>query len=500
MVHDKQQWLSGKEISRGSTMTVDVNHIPGMEGKKILVLGFGRSGFSAVRLLTLLDAEVTVSDRRKREELSEMIDLLPEGIRIFTGDQSISLLDEVEMVIVSPGISMMHPLICHAREQGLEVIGEIELAYRITKPFAIPWIAITGTNGKSTTTRLVDLMLRKSGYAVLTGGNIGNAITDEIYSSLREGSLEAINYIVVELSSFQLESISQFTPSIASILNITPDHLDRYRDMQEYISTKSLIYQKQDRSDSLILNDDDPVVAGLGSKAGSHLYFFTKNDFRDSAPEASRKGRGAYLKDGWITIRIDAEESGIIKADEIRIKGIHNLENALAASLIASLCHVKPGAMKEILLSFPGLEHRMEFVDEIKGVRFYNDSKGTNIGSVIKSLESFEKDVILILGGRDKGGDFTALRDSIRRKVKGIVVIGEARDKIISHLGNCTDIHVEEGMAQAVEKAFRIAEPENTVLLSPGCASFDLFDDFEQRGRVFKDHVKKLRTHVAYKE
>jgi UDP-N-acetylmuramoylalanine--D-glutamate ligase len=454
------------------------------EGRKVLVVGLGRSGIAAAKLLYSLGARVTITERKEIELLEESIKALPEDVRVVAGGHQPALLDGTDLVVVSPGVPLDQPIFAVAGMKGIEVIGELELAYRVAKPYGIQWVAVTGSNGKSTTTTLIDLMLKAGGCNVLTGGNIGNAITDEIRRQMETGIIADLDYIVVEVSSFQLESIKDFRPTVASILNISPDHLDRYSSMDEYIMAKTNIYMNQKADDYLILNREDSLLRGISDGVDSEILYFSKCEIQDAV--------SAFIKEGYLCINTEEGALRIIPVDEIRIKGVHNLENSLAASLNAYLCGVDPASIRRVLREVPGLEHRMEFVGEIGGVKFYNDSKGTNIGSVIKSLEGFSADVVLILWGRDKGGDFSPLGEYITERVKGMVVIGEARDKIIRQIGDIATTVTAMDMSDAVEKAYEIAEPGGTVLLSPGCASFDMFMNFEHRGRVFKESVRRL--------
>jgi len=466
-----------------------VNSGSPVKSRRVLVAGLGRSGLAAAGLLHFLGAEVTVTDAREREVLSEAIKKLPADIRVETGGHAAGLLDDTDTVVVSPGVSLKQPFFELAWERGIEVIGEMELAFRILRPYGIPWVAITGTNGKSTTTTLVHLMLTRDGQRVITGGNIGTAITEEVLRSLKDGTAGDVDRVVVEVSSFQLESIRDFAPSVASILNITPDHLDRYDDISGYVMAKAGIFRNQTADDRLVLNLDDPVVRKLGEHAPSVLFYFSRRE----------RTRGAYIRDGRLCIDIDGGEVGLLSERDLVIKGAHNTENALAASLIASLCGVDAAAIRDVLSGFRGLEHRMEFVGEVEGVGFYNDSKGTNTGSVKKSLEGFQQGVVLILGGRDKGSDFTPLRECMRGRVKGLVVIGEARRKILRQLGDIAAASEAEDMTDAVTKAFSMAGAGDVVLLSPGCASFDMFEDFEHRGHVFKESVRRLKKSLVIK-
>ncbi|HDN94636.1 MAG TPA: UDP-N-acetylmuramoyl-L-alanine--D-glutamate ligase, partial [Nitrospirae bacterium] len=351
--------------------------------------------------------------------------------------------------------------------------------------YSLPaFIGVTGTNGKSTVITLIDLMLKEAGRRTLLGGNIGNALTEEIQKmdSMPE-------YIVAEISSFQLETIKEFRPEVAAILNITPDHLDRYEGMQYYIDAKVRIFENQTEDDYLVLNADDPLIMELydAKKAEMpNVLFFSRK----------KEVEGIYMKGEDIYCNIPLPlrgviDSPIISTDEIKIKGVHNIENAMAASLIALLSGCPDKAVKDVLKNFAGLEHRLEFVEEINGVNFINDSKGTNVGAVAKSLEGLER-VVLIMGGLDKGGDFPVLRDLIEEKVKLLVLIGEAAEKIAQALGGTVRTIKVNGLSEAVKVSMANASKGDVVLLSPGCASFDMFADFEERGRKFKEVVREL--------
>ncbi|NOZ67870.1 MAG: UDP-N-acetylmuramoyl-L-alanine--D-glutamate ligase [Deferribacteres bacterium] len=465
----------------------------------ILVVGLARSGIGAANLLSALGARVTVTDSKPRDLLQDGIRRLAPSVRVITGRDARGIFDESGMIVISPGVPADISPLSRARDKGVPVIGELELAWRVIQR---PFIAVTGTNGKSTVTTLVGLMLKESGFSAVTGGNIGNALTEEIYSGFRvhgsgftvQGSrFRALDYIVAEVSSFQLESIETFRPKIAAILNITPDHLDRYSGMEDYINAKARIFENQAPEDSLILNADDPELRRLESERlrargrGPRIFHF------------SRQGEveGVYCKDGVLYCNL--HDKGVLPyapagfpllgIDEIRIKGTHNLENAMAASLCALLAGCSQEAVREVLKRFPGLEHRLEPVGEINGVRFINDSKGTNTGAVAGSLKGLEN-VILIMGGTDKGGDFSSLRELVRTKVKCLILMGEAGEKIFRALGGETETHMVAGLAEAVELSLSRASSGDVVLLSPGCASFDMFEDFADRGRKFKEAVK----------
>jgi UDP-N-acetylmuramoylalanine--D-glutamate ligase len=498
--------------------------------KKVLVVGLARSGTGAANLLSLIGAKVWVTDIKPRDLLRNNIKRLLPSIKIIVGEYPEKIFNTADLIVVSPGVPLNIPSIMHARARGLPIIGELELAYQIVTSYGLrvtgetqntklttrntqhstpAFIGVTGTNGKSTTTALIDRMLKKSGFRTLLGGNIGNALTEELNKLKVKSEELKVDYIVAEISSFQLESIQDFKPFIAVILNITPDHLDRYSSMQEYISAKTRIFKNQGSADCLILNGDDPVVIKIKneklemrSKKLPKILFFSRE----------REVEGVYYKDGSLHCKLFSpprttlpaflrkQEGGVVSSpleviavDKIRIKGVHNLDNAMAASLAAIISGCPIEAIRSVLKDFSGLEHRHEFVCEINGVSFINDSKGTNIGAVVKSLESFQN-IVLIMGGRDKEGDFTALRDLIREKVKALILLGEAREKITRAVGEVTEIIHVNGLKEAVEVSMSKASAGDVVLLSPGCTSFDMFADFEERGRRFKEAVKEIQN------
>jgi len=472
-------------------------------GKKILIFGLGRSGVGAANLLAGAGADVTVTDRKSEAELGEYVQRLSPSVKRCLGGYP-EKMNGTDLVVVSPGVPLEIGPIAGARDRGIKIIGELELAYAFLreKPrgTAFPFLAVTGSNGKSTTTTLLDMMLRKGGFRTLLGGNIGNALTEEIHKTVGHKALSArsnenstLDFIVVEVSSFQLESIDTFKPMGAAILNITPDHLDRYHSMDGYSDAKAAIFRNQDEKDYLVLNADDPEVRKVESEKlkvegeKPRVFYFSHK----------QEVKGIYLKDGRLYYQFPHSElrtqnSELIGADEIRIKGVHNLENAMAASAMALLAGCSPDVVAATLREFPGLEHRMEFVRELGGVRYVNDSKGTNVGAVMKSLEGFPEPVILIAGGRDKAGDFTQLRPLVREKVKALILMGEAAEKIKGALGDLTSTFFASDLHDAVERARESAKSGDVVLLSPACASFDMFRDFEDRGHQFKKIVGRL--------
>ncbi len=443
--------------------------VPDFAGKRVTVVGMARSGVAAARALRALGAVVTVTDRKPAEELRERIAALGAGIAVEAGGHPDRLFREADLVVLSPGVPKI-PQVREARQRGIRIIGEFELGWLLADA---PFAGITGTNGKSTVTTLVGLMLRRAGRKVLVAGNIGNALTEA------PGLLRGQDWIVAELSSFQLEDIETFRPRVAAVLNVTQDHLDRYADLAAYGEAKARIFLNQGPDDVLVLNFDDPLVRSMAERARSRIVPFSLH---------VRHAGGAFVENGVLT----AGGGPVCAAGEIRIKGVHNLENALAAAAVALAAGADRSSVAAVLRDFPGLEHRLEFVRERRGVVYFNDSKGTNVGAVIKSLEGFDRPVVLIAGGLDKGSDFLPLSDLVRQKVKLLVLIGAAADKMAAVLGPATETVRAATLAEAVRIAAQRAEAGDAVLLSPACASFDLFRDFEDRGRQFKDAVRGL--------
>jgi len=494
------------------------NVISTIRDKKVTVMGLARSGVGAANLLSRLGADVTVTDIKRKAELKDFISRLDKSVKLVLAEHPEHIFTTADLLVISPGIQLTIPQILKARSQGVPVIGELELAYQIIRGFEregneqkraingqIEFLAVTGTNGKSTTTALLDFIMKRSHFDTIVGGNIGNALTDEMYKRIQvhenrgNGTVDishmSVDYVVTEVSSFQLESIHEFRPHVAAILNITPDHLDRYHSIEEYISAKARICENQKANDFLVLNRDDPATMNLYNKKYRGRNNYLPNTYFFSRREAVE---GVYCKDGTVYHNFpdrqrDHSPQPLIDVSEIKIRGIHNLENAMAASAMALLANCPPEAARESLKGFPGLEHRLEFVRELQGVQYFNDSKGTNIGAVVKSLESFEEPIILIAGGRDKAGNFSLLRPIVKERVKVLVLIGEAREKIQDVLGDLTRTVPASDLREAVNLSQRLAVQGDIVVLSPACASFDMFIDFEDRGRQFKSFVKELK-------
>jgi UDP-N-acetylmuramoylalanine--D-glutamate ligase len=440
------------------------------KGKRVTVVGMARSGIAAARALHALGALVTVTDKKPLDQLAAQVKALGGvGVTIVAGGHPERIFFETDLIVLSPGVPKIAPIL-EAQRHGVRVISELELAWQLSDA---PYVGITGTNGKSTVTTLVGLMLARAKKKVLVAGNIGNALTEDI-ALLRDR-----DWIVAELSSFQLEDIVTFRPRVAAILNVTQDHLDRYHSVDEYGEAKARIFLNQRKEDLLVLNFDDPLVKSYALRTSATVVPFSR---------LLRFSPGACVLNGYLTVH----NKRIIHVKEIRITGVHNLENSLAAAALAMSAGADPKSVAAVLREFPGLEHRLEFVRKKGGVTYINDSKGTNVGAVVKSVEGFTDPVILIAGGLDKGSDFSPLYGLFKQKVKLLVLIGKAADKMAKVLGTSTETVFAKTLQDAVQLASKRAKRGDVVLLSPACASFDMFKDFEDRGRQFKEAVNAL--------
>ena len=460
-----------------------------LEGKKVLVVGVARSGVAAARLLIAHGAKVTANDQKTESQLaSEAEQLRSLDVKLSFGSHPEELFTSADLIILSPGVPANIAPLEAARRAGVEIISEVELAARFMRGRLI---AITGSNGKTTTTALTGELMRAAGVRTIVGGNIGAALTGLVESTTDD------SWTIAELSSFQLETIEHLRAHVAVITNITPDHLDRYRSFEDYARAKHRIFLNQTASDRAVLNGCDRGINDMISALGvpsQKVYFNSCGRVSLSKDTASM-----YVRDGRIfttMITDDGSEIEAITVDEIPLPGMHNIENVMAA-LAAVFCALDAResdlpALREALKRFKGVEHRIEFVTEIDGVRFYNDSKATNVDSTIKALEAFERSVILILGGTDKGSDYTALAPLIRERVKCILLIGASSDKIAGQLEGVQKIRRASSMKDALLKSREEAVAGDTVLLSPACASFDMFDNYEHRGRVFKEVVTEM--------
>jgi len=442
-----------------------------IKGKKVLVLGLARTGRECARFLAQRGASVQVTDVRSEEELKqEMETLAALPIRYFLGGEDPDWLEGVDIIVPSPGVPAENVLLKEGSRRGIKILSEIEFACRFLRA---PLVAITGTNGKSTTTTLVGEMLKASGGKVFVGGNIGTPLIGFVGGDWEWG--------VVEVSSFQLEWIEEFRPRISVLLNLTEDHLDRYPNFRAYCQAKQRIFEAQAENDIAILSRDDRLVWEMRKRIRARVVSFGFSDVDDGVFVTARE---MIWRDG------SREEK--FPLSRVKIQGVHNVENMMAAIAAAKSAGVSASLIQKVLEDFPGLEHRLEFVREKDGVRYYNDSKGTNVGAVVKSLASFSDPVILLAGGVDKGGDYGILRQEIRQKVRRLVLFGEAQEIIARALGDLTETVIVENLEAAVGDAFAHARAGEVVLLSPACSSFDMFRNYAERGQVFKSLVQAL--------
>jgi len=447
------------------------------KNKYVLILGLARSGSAAAIKLSNLGAHVTISDIKPRETFENADALESKGIKLVFEGHPLTLLDNCDLLVLSPGIPSDIKIVTEAKKRNIPVISELELGYWFA---ASPIIAITGTNGKTTTTTLIGEILKNDGKRVAVAGNIGTPLVSEVEKTLEN------DYLVVEVSSFQLENILYFKPKISIILNITEDHLNRHKTFENYVNIKARIFENQTEEDYTILNYDDAVVRELARYAKSDVWFFSRKDV---------VRQGACIENDMIVIKNKGKTYPIAKVDEIGIKGSHNLENALAAACSTYLANTKVSSIAKTLKSFRGIEHRLEFVAEINGIKFINDSKATNPDAAQKAIEAVDGPIILIAGGYDKKSDYTDFVKSFDGKVKKLILIGETADAIENAAIKQGFLNVEKvnSLKEAVMCGYRAASCEDTVLLSPACASWDMFANFEERGRLFKEAVNSLK-------
>jgi len=454
---------------------------------QVTVVGLARSGVGAARLLNHLGARVTVADRKEAQELAAILSQLDRSsVVVRVGAEYESAFDAADLVVISPGVPTHMDELNRVRARGVRVIGELELASRY---LTAPIVAVTGTNGKSTTVTLIGKFLQESGKRAFVGGNLGIAASEAALACVqaRPGSPVPYEYAVLETSSFQLETIEQFHPWIASILNVTLDHMDRYSNVEDYVAAKARIFANQTAGDYSLFNLDDARVPALRRETKATVLGFSRSGAQVSGVA------GATVLDGeMIVTTVRGRREEICRRSDMRLIGLHNVENVMAAATYGLLCGCSIEAIRAVLRSFPGLEHALEVVRERRGVRYVNDSKGTNVDAVLKALEGIEQPIWLIAGGRDKGGDFSRLAAAIRERVKGLILIGEAAGRIQAAMGDFDRCHPAATLRDAVELAAREAQPGEVVLLSPACASFDMFADYQDRGRQFKALVQAL--------
>jgi UDP-N-acetylmuramoylalanine--D-glutamate ligase len=445
-----------------------------VKGKRVLVVGLGKSGVASALFLASRGARVTVSDAKSEELLrNEIPALLDRGITVETGKHGERTFRDQDLIVVSPGVPADVAPLQHARRLGIPVIGEIELTARFLQGHIV---AITGSNGKTTTTTLTGEIIASGGRKTLVGGNIGTPAVTFVEQSSPD------TWVVLEISSFQLESIESFHPHISAILNITPDHLDRHGSMENYIAAKNRIFENQTAEDFAVLNADSEVCRKLGAELKPQVLWFSR---------LHEVERGAFVRAGQIVYRNGRDET-ILPISEIGLKGAHNVENVLASVTMGMAAGIEPVAIRRAVKEFRAVEHRLEYVATLRGVQYYNDSKATNVDATIKALESFPANIHLILGGKDKGCDYSELNALLRERVKRVYTIGAAAAKIESQIAGVAPVISAQTIDAAVRKAADLAVEGDIVLLAPACASFDQFVSYEERGKVFKELVQSL--------
>jgi UDP-N-acetylmuramoylalanine--D-glutamate ligase len=446
-----------------------------VDGKNILVVGLARSGMAAAEFLVSRGARVVVNDAKPESELQGAADLRAKGIDVIGGSHPRELFEKSDLIVVSPGVPLALEPFQRARAAGVAIIGEIELAARFMRGRLI---GITGSNGKTTTTTLAGELLKNAGLPTQVGGNIGTPLISLVETSRDDG------FTVVELSSFQLEAVECLHLFVSVIINITPDHMDRYDSMDDYAAAKANVFRNQTAEDFAVLNADDERVSRMGTLTTARPILFSRRRELDE---------GIFLRERRVIHRAAGAERALITRDEITLRGDHNLENVMSALGVGLACGASIDSMRAGVRDFKGVEHRLEFVAEIGGVKFYNDSKATNVDAAIKCIEAFDGGVNVILGGKDKGSDYSPLAPLIRERCSNVILIGTAKDKIAAALENTRPLLRAATMPEAVEIGLKISKPGEIVLLAPACASFDMFDNYEHRGRVFKEAVKLLQ-------
>lgn len=452
--------------------------ISSMKNKKVLVVGTGKSGKAAAQAMAKLGAQVSVQDSKAEDELDPQLLTFfrDKNINCYLGRQPDNM-SEFDMVILSPGVPPELDFINEAKAGGAEIIGELEIAYRTGNG---RYVAITGTNGKTTTTTLVGEIYKAAGKKTYVVGNIGVAVISKALSA------EEDSWLITETSSFQLETVKEFRPEISAILNLTPDHMDRHKTMENYGRAKAAVFKNQTKDQYCIINYDDKECYKLAENCPARVVPFSRTEELDF---------GAYVKDGRIVVRDENGRSeDICGADELMIPGTHNLENALAACAISYFGGIEASVIGKALREFRGVEHRIELCSEIDGIKFVNDSKGTNPDAAIKAIEAMKKNIILIAGGYDKGSSFDEFVEAFDGRVKSLLLLGKTATKIkdAAERAGFSNSVILKDMEACVREAYRIAEPGDVVLLSPACASWDMYTSFEQRGRHFKSCVEAL--------
>ena len=446
-------------------------------GKRVLVVGLGKSGLAAARFLKERGARVTVSDARPAMLIAELSDLLDEGFMVEAGSHGLLTFRRQDLIVVSPGVPSNVPELMQVRAMGAHIIGELELGAQFLQGEVI---AVTGSNGKTTTTTLIGEMLKAAGRPTLVGGNIGLPVTALVGESTPE------TWSAIEVSSFQLETVETFRPRIAMVLNITPDHLDRHGSFESYAAAKTRITEFQTAEDFLVLNGEYAAAQMVAAKTKAQVFWF-------SARRQIKQGAFVHGESIFFAAKEAAKPEPVLPVAEIPLAGAHNVENVLAAVCAARLAGVPNEIIRSVVAGFKAVEHRLEFVRELGGVRYYNDSKATNVDATMKAIEAFAGGVHLILGGKDKDSEYRVLAPLLRERVKTVITIGSAAEKIARQIDGVVKIEAAETMDRAVAFAHRTAVAGDTVLLAPACASFDQFKNYEERGRVFKDLVQALQ-------
>ncbi len=457
-------------------MTRGRAYLETLTGRPVAVVGLARSGVAAARLLQAAGARVSASDGKPLAALGEEARGLSRlGVRLVADDAVGAGVTGAELVVVSPGVSLEAPQLAPARRAGASIIGEIELGWRALEADTI---AITGTNGKTTTTALTGALLGEQHRPVLVAGNIGTPLAAHALTFPPDG------IVVCEVSSFQLETTDQFQPRVAVVLNVTPDHLDRHHTFEAYVDAKARIFGNQTAADCAVLNADDAPTRALAERTRADVLWFSRK---------TALAHGVFVRDGWIVAKLNGHVETICPLSEIFLRGQHNVENVLAATACALWTGLAPDAIRRGIARFRGVPHRIEFVRDLHGVHYYNDSKGTNVASTVKALESFSESIVLIAGGVGKGQDFGPLAQAAKGRVRQVVLLGQDAAKIAAAL-EPTGLPLRSAVSieAALHAARDAAEPGDVVLLSPACASFDMFDNFEHRGDVFRGLVQGL--------
>lgn len=450
-----------------------------LNNKTVLLVGLAKTGVSTIKKLDKLGSKIIVNDIKSKDQLKDIIKQIEnlDSVEYILGHH-LEDISNIDLTIVSPGVPLDLPFIKKLQSENINIIGEVELAYKLSKNPT--FVGITGTNGKTTTTSLVGEIFKKASKDSYIVGNIGNPVIDTVDLT------DENSFLITELSSFQLESIEDFKPRVSTIINITEDHLNRHHTMENYINAKANIFKNQDANDFCILNYDDEIVRELGNKTNAKVLYFSQKE---------KVSQGAYLDDNNnIVIKVNDKEIKLLNKDELSLPGNHNLENCMAAILMSYVLGIDLEIIKDTLKTFKSVEHRLEFVTDKDGIMFVNDSKGTNPDSTIKAITSYDKPIVLIAGGKDKQSDFTEMISYATKNVKAIVLLGETADKIeqTAKLQGMNNIFRVSDMKEAVKTAYKLAQSGDVVLLSPACASWDMYPNFEARGLDFKENIYNL--------